>query len=267
LENEKSNHQNTLAKLQDLETKVGELAKINKNQESTIESLEDKLDKSLKELKDLEDRRNRDKEYYEKETVNKKQQLLLLQQQQTQLQQQLQTSSPNNQPMSISDLSGSGGMMNPLSSSMGYDKLTAPTTPTSSNNSSKLYSMKKTPSTHDFMSSELFHSSLTHKEGEISALHAQINSLEYSRRKLEDELVKLTTTNEELFSEVKELKAHQQDIRDLQQRYQTSLELLGEKEETVNELRLDIQDMKDLYKNQINDLLSHIESLKKQQQQ
>jgi hypothetical protein len=50
-------------------------------------------------------------------------------------------------------------------------------------------------------------------------------------------------------------------MEDLTRRYNTLLELMGEKEEQVEELKADILDMKALYRNQINELLERIEHL------
>ncbi|KYQ89744.1 TMF1-like protein [Tieghemostelium lacteum] len=127
---------------------------------------------------------------------------------------------------------------------------------------------KRIPSQHDLMqqnqsfSHEYFQTSFHQKDSEISMLQSQNQSLENSRKKLEDELVKLTTQNESLLTECKELKSLRQESTDLKQRLSTALEILGEREESVNELKLDIVDMKELYKTQINELLLQIENLK-----
>jgi len=63
-------------------------------------------------------------------------------------------------------------------------------------------------------------------------------------------------------TEVTELKGLRSEIKGLQQRYDTLLELMGEKEEQVEELKADITDMKSLYKVQISELLEQIEHLK-----
>ena len=80
---------------------------------------------------------------------------------------------------------------------------------------------------------------------------------------LQDELVNLTTKNENLASELKELGKTRQQLTEMTSRYSTALDLLGEKEEQVEECKADIQDLKVLYKNQINELLEQIDKLKK----
>jgi len=103
---------------------------------------------------------------------------------------------------------------------------------------------------------------LKQKEGEIAALQQQIMTLEKTRDQIQDELVNLTAKNESLLTEVTELKGLRSEIKALQQRYDTLLELMGEKEEQVEELKADITDMKSLYKVQISELLEQIEHLK-----
>jgi L-lactate utilization protein LutB len=75
-------------------------------------------------------------------------------------------------------------------------------------------------------------------------------------------LVNLTTKNEELFAEVNDLKEVRNQMKEISGRYNTALELIGEKEEQVEELRADIADMKLLYKEQINELLEKVEEQK-----
>ena len=55
----------------------------------------------------------------------------------------------------------------------------------------------------------------------------------------------------------------QGQMDELNQRYLTALELMGEKAEMVEELQADLADMKELYRNQISDLLLKIEVLNK----
>ena len=108
---------------------------------------------------------------------------------------------------------------------------------------------------------EKLQSLLKQKEGEIVALQEQITSLQKTRDMLQDELVNLTSKNEELFAEVTELKEVKNQMKEVSDRYNTALELIGEKEEQVEELRADIVDMKMLYKEQINELLEKVERL------
>ena len=62
---------------------------------------------------------------------------------------------------------------------------------------------------------------------------------------------------------VKQMSGLQGQMDELNQRYLTALELMGEKAEMVEELQADLADMKELYRNQISDLLLKIEVLNK----
>jgi len=104
---------------------------------------------------------------------------------------------------------------------------------------------------------------LRQKEGEVSSLQQQISHLEKTRDLLQDELVNLTSKNELITTELKELKEIKNQMKDVTQRYTTALDLIGEKEEQVEELKADIDDVKILYKTQISELLEQIEKLKK----
>jgi len=53
---------------------------------------------------------------------------------------------------------------------------------------------------------------------------------------------------------------------DISTRYHAALELLGEKTEEVEELRNDLQDVKQIFRDQVTELLDKIEQLKGAQQ-
>lgn len=57
----------------------------------------------------------------------------------------------------------------------------------------------------------------------------------------------------------KDLKSQMDDLK---KRYNAALELIGEKEEQLEDLKADIEDLKILYKTQISELLLKIESKK-----
>lgn len=63
--------------------------------------------------------------------------------------------------------------------------------------------------------------------------------------------------------ELEELKQFKKDNEELQQRHNVLMELYGAKEESVEELREDIKEMKAIYQSQINELLIRIEALQK----
>nr|XP_028575268.1 TATA element modulatory factor [Podarcis muralis] len=102
---------------------------------------------------------------------------------------------------------------------------------------------------------ENLQSQLKLREGEISHLQLEIGNLERTRSVMAEELVKLTNQNDDLEEKVKEIPKLRAQLRDLDQRYNTILQMYGEKAEEAEELRLDLEDVKNMYKTQIDELL------------
>ncbi|RIA84042.1 TATA element modulatory factor 1 TATA binding-domain-containing protein, partial [Glomus cerebriforme] len=109
---------------------------------------------------------------------------------------------------------------------------------------------------------EKLNSSVRHLEGQVSTLQAQLHITTKNRDELADELVKLTVQMEELSIKAERLPVVEQQFHELNERYQITLELLGEKTEQVEELQADIKDMKDVYRNQITELAAELEKSK-----
>ncbi|POI34366.1 hypothetical protein CIB84_001883 [Bambusicola thoracicus] len=91
---------------------------------------------------------------------------------------------------------------------------------------------------------ENLQSQLKLREGEISHLQLEIGNLEKTRSIMAEELVKLTNQNDELEEKVKEIP-----------KLRAQLKMYGEKAEEAEELRLDLEDVKNMYKTQIDELL------------
>uniref|UniRef100_S4RVR4 TATA element modulatory factor 1 n=1 Tax=Petromyzon marinus TaxID=7757 RepID=S4RVR4_PETMA len=102
---------------------------------------------------------------------------------------------------------------------------------------------------------ESLQSQLKQREGEITQLQTEIGKLERTRMLMTEELVKLSTQNEELQESAEEVPKLKGQLKDLEQRYNTMLQMYGEKAEEAEELRLDLQDIKNMYKAQIEELL------------
>uniref|UniRef100_A0A452RVW5 TATA element modulatory factor 1 n=1 Tax=Ursus americanus TaxID=9643 RepID=A0A452RVW5_URSAM len=102
---------------------------------------------------------------------------------------------------------------------------------------------------------ENLQSQLKLREGEITHLQLEIGNLEKTRAIMAEELVKLTNQNDDLEEKVKEIPRLRTQLRDLDQRYNTILQMYGEKAEEAEELRLDLEDVKNMYKTQIDELL------------
>ncbi|NXY83962.1 TMF1 factor, partial [Alcedo cyanopectus] len=82
---------------------------------------------------------------------------------------------------------------------------------------------------------ENLQSQLKLKEGEISHLQLEIGNLEKTRSIMAEELVKLTNQNDDLEEKVKEIPKLRAQLKDLDQRYNTILQMYGEKAEQAEE--------------------------------
>lgn len=102
---------------------------------------------------------------------------------------------------------------------------------------------------------ENLQSQLKLKEGEIAQLQIEIGNLEKTRSILAEEVIKLNNLNDDLEEKVKEIPLLRVQMKDLDQRYNTILQMYGEKAEEAEELRLDLEDVKNMYKTQIDELL------------
>jgi len=80
---------------------------------------------------------------------------------------------------------------------------------------------------------------------------------------LSDELVKVTMELEELQNAATRVPSLEQELTLLKDRHRAALEMLGEKTEEVQELRADILDVKEAYRDQINELLAQLEKLRR----
>ncbi|CAG8541179.1 307_t:CDS:10, partial [Scutellospora calospora] len=109
-------------------------------------------------------------------------------------------------------------------------------------------------------SSEEYHQK-SFKEAEEQYRCMLRKTLEEKQNELEE---KLRSEQEESKSKDRGLEKNEfeQKFHDLNERYDTALELLGEKTEKVEELQADIQDMKDAYRSQITDLIAQLEKFK-----
>ncbi|XP_052069075.1 TATA element modulatory factor-like isoform X2 [Mytilus californianus] len=103
---------------------------------------------------------------------------------------------------------------------------------------------------------ENLQSQLKLREGEIAQLQSDIQQLERTRESMARELVNLTNQNEALEEKVQELPHLQDQFKELNQRYNAILQMYGEKVEEADELRLDLNDVKEMYKMQIDHLLA-----------
>jgi len=101
---------------------------------------------------------------------------------------------------------------------------------------------------------ESLQAQLKQREGEVGQLVVQQARADQLRESLNQELTRLTIQadqGEEFKEEVSLLKTK---LVELEQKYQTMLTMYGEKVEECEELRLDLEDVKEMYKMQIDQL-------------
>lgn len=103
---------------------------------------------------------------------------------------------------------------------------------------------------------ESLQAQLKMREGEVGQLQAQIGQLERCRESLSRELTSLSAKQELWDQEHEELRDLRIRSEDVNQKYNTLLQMYGEKVEEAEELRLDLEDVKSMYKAQINDLVN-----------
>ncbi|XP_043258588.1 TATA element modulatory factor [Colletes gigas] len=102
---------------------------------------------------------------------------------------------------------------------------------------------------------ENLQSQLKQKDGEIQQLQWELSRRNTERDALNTELSTLTLKIEELNSKVSNIMVLNESLQEIQTRYDALLQMYGEKMEENQELRLDLADIKEMYKTQIDQLL------------
>eukprot|EP00873_Tetraselmis_striata_P032919 jgi/Tetstr1/453183/TSEL_040200.t1 len=108
---------------------------------------------------------------------------------------------------------------------------------------------------------ERLRAKIASKEGEIGTLQEQVAHLEATRDSLSEELVQAMQARDEQGELRGELEALQAQYKSLQMRHANAVELLGEREERLEELREDLQDVKLLYRDQIEYMVEQVVAL------
>ncbi|KAI7725732.1 hypothetical protein M8C21_016611 [Ambrosia artemisiifolia] len=103
-----------------------------------------------------------------------------------------------------------------------------------------------------------FEAALRQKEGELASYMSRLASMEAIRDSLAEELVKMTAECEKLRSEVSQLPGMKAEMEALRRRHSAALELMGERDEELEELRADIVDLKEMYREQVNILVNKV---------
>lgn len=92
-------------------------------------------------------------------------------------------------------------------------------------------------------------------EVEVSSLKGQCDRAQKEKMTANDEIVRLLEENECLKALEREKLDLSKEVEDLRSKLETSLQLLGEKTERAEELENDVQDLKDMMKQQIQDMI------------
>lgn len=100
-------------------------------------------------------------------------------------------------------------------------------------------------------------------ENQLNFYQTQLQSSSQSRDELSEEVLSMSLEIESLRKETKRTNDIERQLEQLNQRYHTLLELLGERTEEVEELKADLTDVKEMYKSQILDLVQKIDQLSK----
>ncbi|XP_048328426.2 golgin candidate 5 isoform X2 [Ziziphus jujuba] len=111
------------------------------------------------------------------------------------------------------------------------------------------------------MTSSTFESALRQKEGELASYMSRLESMESIRDSLAEELVKMTEQCEKLRTEAAVLPGIRAELEALRRRHSAALELMGERDEELEELRADIVDLKEMYREQVNLLVNKIQMM------
>ncbi|XP_057672471.1 TATA element modulatory factor-like [Diorhabda carinulata] len=117
------------------------------------------------------------------------------------------------------------------------------------------FEVTATPRYTNMFEMQMLQTSLKQRDGEVQQLQWELNRREQERNLLNNEISNLLTKVENLESKVTEFDSLKIKFDELEQQYDTLCQLYGEKVEQNEELKLDLEDVKDMYKSQIDELL------------
>ncbi|KAJ3108250.1 hypothetical protein HDU97_001784 [Phlyctochytrium planicorne] len=107
------------------------------------------------------------------------------------------------------------------------------------------------------------HAAVKHYQGQVATLQSQLQMITKTRDELAEELLKSSTEAYEGKDAKAKITELEKEKGDINKKFMTALELLGEKTEQYEELKVDMQEMKASYQTQLEELLKQIEQLKK----
>lgn len=111
---------------------------------------------------------------------------------------------------------------------------------------------------------ERLNGEIQHKDQTLQAVRRQLQELTNSRAAIADELVALVAKNEELTKQCAALPSVREELAEARRKLDAVMVMYGEKAEEAQELRMDLQDFRQLYQAQTTQLCGQIEELTKQ---
>ncbi|KAJ8512595.1 hypothetical protein OPV22_003029 [Ensete ventricosum] len=111
------------------------------------------------------------------------------------------------------------------------------------------------------MTQSAYEVALRQKDGELVSYMSRLASLESVRNSLAEELVKMTEQCEKLRADAGVLPGLRAELEALRRRHSAALELMGEHDEELEELRADIIDLKEMYREQVDLLVNRIQTM------
>jgi TATA element modulatory factor len=92
-------------------------------------------------------------------------------------------------------------------------------------------------------------------QSQIQSLLKQNSELEQVKIQLSEELINCNTKYMKIENELKQFSQERQDYQTLKKRHTAALEIIGEKEETISEMQQEFNEVKDMFRRQIDQLL------------
>ncbi|KAL1516991.1 hypothetical protein ABEB36_000815 [Hypothenemus hampei] len=117
------------------------------------------------------------------------------------------------------------------------------------------FEVTHTPRYTNMFEMQMLQSNLKQKDGELQQLQWELNRREQERSLLNSEISSLLNKIEVLEKMTTDFETMKGELVSLQQQYDTLCQLYGEKVEENEELKLDLVDVKEMYKSQIDELL------------
>lgn len=105
---------------------------------------------------------------------------------------------------------------------------------------------------------ENLQATLKQRDGEVYQLQWELSRFQQERNVLNAEISNLTAELDNIREKSERTAQLEEDFQQLQERYDALLQLYGESVEKIEELKLDLVDVKEMYKLQIDDLLRQV---------